>query len=118
MRPIIWANDVEATIRYYTTVLGFTESHFEPGWHWGWVRKDGIEIMFAKPNKHVSYNGPAFTGSFYFNVDNTDEWYEYLKDKTSIYYPIENFEYGMREFAIKDCNGYILQFGQHIDNEK
>jgi catechol 2,3-dioxygenase-like lactoylglutathione lyase family enzyme len=115
---MIWVDDVEATIRYYKTVLGFAESKFEPGWQWGWVRKDNIEIMFAKPNEHTSYSGPIFIGSFYFNVNNADEWYEYLKDKAHIYYPIENFEYGMREFAIKDCNGYILQFGQNIDDEK
>jgi len=40
------------------------------------------------------------------------KWYESLADKARIYYPSENFEYAMREFAIKDCNGYILQFGQ------
>ena len=39
-------------------------------------------------------------------------WWELLKDKAEVVYPIEDFEYGMREFAIKDCNGYMLQFGQ------
>jgi len=42
------------------------------------------------------------------------EWYENLKEKANIYYHIENFEYSMREFVIKDCNGYILQFGHDI----
>ena len=114
MRPMMWVDDVESTINYYKTILGFTESHFENDWQWGWVRRDGLEIMFAKPNEHMPYNGANFTGSFYFNVDNADEWYERLADKASIYYPIENFEYAMREFAIKDCNGYILQFGQEL----
>jgi len=36
------------------------------------------------------------------------------KTKQTIVYPIENFYYGMREFAIRDNNGYILQFGQEI----
>jgi hypothetical protein len=27
-------------------------------------------------------------------------------------YPLEDFHYGMREFAIYDNNGYMLQFGQ------
>jgi hypothetical protein len=30
-------------------------------------------------------------------------------------YPIENFAYQMREFAIRDVNGYIIQFGREID---
>ena len=114
MRPMIWVDDVEATIKYYKTILCFTESHFESEWQWGWVRRDGIEIMFAKPNERAPYNGANFTGSFYFNVDNADEWYENLKDKANIFYPLEDFEYAMREFAIKDCNGYILQFGHEL----
>jgi catechol 2,3-dioxygenase-like lactoylglutathione lyase family enzyme len=31
MRPVIWVDDVEATIHYYKTALGFTDSNFEPG---------------------------------------------------------------------------------------
>ena len=92
MRPMIWVRDVEATINYYKTMLGFTEGHFEKEQQWGWVRRDGIEIMFAKPNQHSSYDGASFTDSFYFNVDNADEWYGNLKD----------------------CNGYILQFGHEL----
>lgn len=32
----------------------------------------------------------------------------------SVVYPIETFAYGMREFAIRDNNGYILQFGREV----
>lgn len=118
MRPMIWVDDVKFTINYYKNVLGFTETNFEESWQWGWVRREGIEIMFAKPNEHTPYNGSNFSGSFYFNVDNADEWYENLKDTTEVYYHLENFEYNMREFAIKDCNGYILQFGHEIGKEE
>ena len=37
-----------------------------------------------------------------------------LKDKAAIVYPLEDFDYRMRKFAIRDNNGYILQFGQEI----
>jgi len=36
------------------------------------------------------------------------------KQKSS--YPIDNFGYGMREFAITDNNGYILQSGKEINS--
>jgi len=65
-----------------------------------------------------SYSGPHFTGSFYINTNDVDAWWDKLKQTDYIYYGIENFEYGMREFAIKDCNGYILQFGQDLLNEE
>jgi len=32
----------------------------------------------------------------------------------AVVYPLEDCAYGMREFAIRDNNGYILQFGQEI----
>lgn len=41
-----------------------------------------------------------------------------LQDKATILYPIEDFEYGMREFAILDNNGYTLQFGKEIKEEE
>ena len=70
--------------------------------------------MISKPNDHIPFDKPNFTGSFYFNTDGIDEIWNKLKDKTKICYPIENFEYGMRGFAIYDNNGYLLQFGQDI----
>ena len=40
-----------------------------------------------------------------------------VKEKVKVVYPIENFEWEMREFAIYDNNGYMLQFGQDITAE-
>ena len=45
LRPMLWVNDVEKTIEYYTKVLHFTYSHFEPSEQWGYVIKDEVEIM-------------------------------------------------------------------------
>jgi len=70
--------------------------------------------MFSLPNAHQPFNNPVFTGSFYFSVSQVDDLWEALKNTPYIYYAIEDFEYGMREFAIKDNNGYVLQFGQQI----
>lgn len=74
--------------------------------------------MFAFPNEHEPFEKPIFTGSLYVNVDDVDTLWEKLKDKTKICYPVENFEYGMREFAIYDNNGYLIQFGQEITRTK
>jgi len=35
-----------------------------------------------------------------------------LKDRCKIEYPIEDFEYGVREFAIRDNSGYLLELRQ------
>jgi hypothetical protein len=40
--------------------------------------------------------------------------WEKRKDKVAVCNPVEDFSYGMREFAIRDNNGYILRFGEEI----
>lgn len=81
---------------------------------WAVLRKNEIELMLSLPNAHEAFDKIQFTGSFYFKLEDVDALWAQLKDKTTVVYPIENFEYGMREFAIRDNNGYILQFGQEI----
>ncbi|TMI69065.1 MAG: bleomycin resistance family protein [Bacteroidetes bacterium] len=112
--PMLWVDDVRATIDYYVSVLGFDEANYSEDPQWGVVEKHFVQIMFSKPNANVTYSGPQFTGSLYLRTDDADAWWGYLKDRATIVYPIEDFSYGMREFAIKDCNGYILQFGEDI----
>ncbi len=53
-------------------------------------------------------------GPFYFNIADVDNLWESLKDNVKICYEIATFEWGMREFAIYDNNGYVLQFGEKI----
>jgi uncharacterized glyoxalase superfamily protein PhnB len=55
------------------------------------------------------------SGSIYLFVENIEEVWERLQGKVEIVYPLEDFNYGMREFGIKDCNGYILNIGQNIE---
>ena len=81
---------------------------------WASLRRDGVAIMLASPNQHEGEKVPAFTGSLYFHTDDVDGLWQRLKDRVRVCYPLENFEYGMREFAIYDNNGYLLQFGQSL----
>ena len=76
--------------------MQFTDSHLEPIDHWGYVTKDGIEIMFVNFDNQLPESSPIFTGSLYLNTNNVNAWWDLLKDKATIYYPIENFSYNMR----------------------
>ncbi len=105
---------MDGTIAFYTGILGFTLAAKNDDWGWASLYKDEVSIMLGKPNEHWPFDKPSFTGSFYFNVDNVDELWEQVKDKTTVCYHIENFEWQMREFGIYDNNGYLLQFGQDI----
>lgn len=115
IRPMLWTNELKETIAFYVNVLGFKCGEYNEDWGWAALHKDDCEIMLAKPNEHIPFEKPMFTGSFYFNVDAVDELWNAIKDKCKICYEIENFEWGMREFAVYDNNGYLLQFGQEIN---
>jgi len=49
---------------------------------------------------------------FYIDVEGIDIIYDSIKNKVVIVRKLERAWYGMREFYIKDCNGYILGFGE------
>ncbi|GAB0156856.1 hypothetical protein CHRYSEOSP005_21230 [Chryseobacterium sp. Alg-005] len=112
LRPILWTENLDDTIGFYMHILGFTLLERNDEWQWASLQKDDIQLMLSKPNEHENFKGTGFTGSLYFNVDQVDELWEDLKTKAKICYEIETFAWDMREFAIYDNNGYILQFGQ------
>jgi uncharacterized glyoxalase superfamily protein PhnB len=113
--PIIRTNEMKETLQFYTEILGFTCHEYNEEWGWATLGKDDAGIMVAKPNADTPLEKAVFTGSFYFTTDEVDKLWAELKDKAKVCYEIENFEYGMRDFAIYDNNGYILQFGQEIE---
>ncbi|MES2545877.1 MAG: VOC family protein [Bacteroidota bacterium] len=114
LRPMIYTNEIKETIDFYVNILGFTCGEYNEEWNWAALHRDEAEIMVAVPNEHTPFDKPNFTGSFYIIVDNSDELWEILKDKCKVCYEIENFDWNMREFAVYDNNGYLLQFGTEI----
>jgi len=113
LSPILWVRELEQTIDFYRDVLGFECVNQLEGW--ACLKNDEVELMLSLPNAHEPVDRIHFSGSFYFRSDNVDQLWQQLKDKATVVYPIENFDYGMREFGIRDNNGYILQFGQELE---
>lgn len=115
LTPMLWTNELTQTIAFYKDLLGFELDEYSEEWGWCHMHKDQVNIMFAKPNEHMNFSGqPFFTGSFYLYTEDIDTVWETLKNKTTISYPIGNFPHNMREFAILDNNGYMLQFGREL----
>jgi catechol 2,3-dioxygenase-like lactoylglutathione lyase family enzyme len=112
--PMLQTTELDATVDFYTKILGFTCGEKNNDWGWAIVHRDDVEIMFAKPNAHTPFEKPQFTGSLYIETNEVDKLWEQLKDKVKICYAIDNFDWKMREFAIYDNNGYTIQFGQAV----
>jgi predicted enzyme related to lactoylglutathione lyase len=107
---------LEETVEFYKTFLGFECRGAYPKENPCWVSlwNGDCEVAFGLPNAHAGFEKPQLTGSVYLTVEDVEAAWASLKDKVEIVYPIENFGYGMREFGIKDCNGYVLNIGQDI----
>ncbi|MDX1388156.1 MAG: VOC family protein [Acidobacteriota bacterium] len=114
LTPMLRTADLKGTVAFYRDVLGFDCEALSEEWGWARLTRDDVEIMLATPHDHEPFDKPGFTGSLYLYSDDVDAAWKELKDTARVCYPIETFDYGMREFAIYDNNGYLLQFGQPV----
>jgi len=123
LSPILWTKDIEQTISFYETVLGFKKQTQFP--NYVSLTRDNVEIMFVLPidepedckdpnNKEEFFPKSTLTGSIYITTEKVDELWENVKDKVKIISSIANREYWMRDFSIHDNNGYELVFGEDI----
>lgn len=113
LTPMLETPDLPGTRDFYTGVLGFTCTADTP--EWLCLTLGPAELMFSGLNEHRGFTAPVFSGSLYFRTSDVDSLWVSLRDRVTVCYPIETFDYGMREFAIYDNNGYLLQFGQETE---
>jgi uncharacterized glyoxalase superfamily protein PhnB len=127
--PMLQASSVAQTIAFYRDTLGFNVGSVYPDDEeptWCNVQHGHVSIMFYEMDEHEHEEGeehdhdhpdsPVMTGSLYLYPDDVDALWQELKDKVEVAWPLQDMEYGMREFAILDPNGYILNFGRSIES--
>ena len=131
LRPMLDAADLDATIAFYTDVLGFTATDRMEGWVN--LLRDDVRVMFNQLHTHDGDAGggddgddhghehpaaPAMTGSLYFNVDDVDALAAELdaggRQVSLLFGPVTQ-PHGMRELGLLDPNGYVLVFGTPVD---
>ncbi|MEZ5923102.1 MAG: VOC family protein [Hyphomicrobiaceae bacterium] len=110
LTPMLQTDDMARTKAWYCDVLGF-RCVGEESDHWCRLVRDSTVIMFMH-NAHLG--PPAATATQYFEIDDVDELWLSINEHCTAEWGPEDMPYGMREFAIKDPNGYLLSFGQPI----
>lgn len=110
--PMLVTNDMKATKTFWSDVLGFSINS-EMDDSWCSLCNGTTQVMFRTPLDGEG-NATSFSGSLYMTVDAVDHEWERMKDICTVVYPIETFFYGMREFAVRDNNGYVIQLGQDV----
>ena len=105
--PVFQVKDVDASVRFYTEVLSFTQS-FRYGTYVG-LRIAECELHICPPGDY----GPGVGGgNAYIICDEVDKYYSRIKaaGATLKIEPGDRM-YGMRDFAIFDPDGNQLSFG-------
>lgn len=119
--PMLESDDLPGTILFYTEVLGFEIfdiAEDENGPYWVNLNRDKVEIMFTTRNAHSKEARATINGVMYFYPDDVNALWEELKDKVKVEWEPQDFGYGMWDFGIRDNNGFLLNFGQPIEELK
>jgi catechol 2,3-dioxygenase-like lactoylglutathione lyase family enzyme len=116
--PYFPVADVAASARHYETVLGF-RAEYGAGSEFAIVSRDGLAIMLRHvrdASKIVPNEAQGGTWDAFFWVADAQSLHDDLKTHgaTIVYGPIVQAAYEMKEFAVRDQDGYVLGFGQDL----
>jgi uncharacterized glyoxalase superfamily protein PhnB len=116
LMPVLRVTDMERAADFYIGVLGFQVLRKTTDDGDGAVcllQSGPIELMLAT-GSHLG-GTPTFTGTFYFQTEDVATFYEGIKDRVEIVWPLEVMDYGTREFGIHDPDGYTLAFAEEVE---
>jgi predicted enzyme related to lactoylglutathione lyase len=116
--PYFPVSDVDRCSEYYERVLGFTREYSvgQPA-QFAIVSRDGLAIMLrlVQEADRISPNEKqGGTWDVFFWVRDLHALHAELQDRGAeiVYAPTFQEAYNTDEFAIRDCQGYVLGFGQ------
>jgi uncharacterized glyoxalase superfamily protein PhnB/N-acetylglutamate synthase-like GNAT family acetyltransferase len=111
--PILAASDVAETIRFYKEVLGFDSSwdYGDPP-TFGAAMRGQARVMFClQPDLAAKMEGHQL----WVDVEDVDALYaQHLERGAWIVSPVEDKPWNMREYTVRDPNGYYLRFAGQI----
>ena len=112
---VLPVTDVLQSAKFYCDKLGFDLT-------FTWGEPVDYAVLKAGPhiNVHLTKRNPDHPlpkahnhVEVYFFMHDIDAFYESVQEKgAEIHTPIGNREYGMRDFDLKDPDGYLLSFGK------
>jgi len=124
MTPNIMVEDVSRAVEFYKNILAcFELVDYELGdrkLNWALLRCGDVQIMFES-RESMTNSIPILknrniggTMTIYIELDGIEGLYKIIKDKVNIVKDLHNADYGMREFSIQDCNGFVITFAEWI----
>lgn len=127
LTPNIMVEDIEATVQWYEEVFDAELVASLPpdeaeSW-WAQIVIDDITLMFQTSGSLVDEfpdmegeSGPG-AAAYYIGVTDIKYLYDKVEGDVQIVQDLSQTEYGRQQFAIQDCNDYVLWFGEGVTNE-
>jgi catechol 2,3-dioxygenase-like lactoylglutathione lyase family enzyme len=113
--PCLLVRDMRETLEFYIETLGFVQTGYYPIESdpiRTEVRRDDVAIIFLSDSPRAAADAPACTGAFYVFPESVDRLADELRGKVPFEWGPHETEFGLREFAIRDPNGYLLVFAE------
>ncbi len=119
--PLLNGENVPGSIAFYRDHLGFQvlkDWESDGRIRWASLEAHGAVLMLNEPDE-ISSDERHTRGSyrdavFYFTVDNVDALHHQLKKSGITVGSLDDEHYGMREFYVRDPDGYELGFGTPV----
>lgn len=114
---VIPVADINVSLAYYQDKLGFTcDFTWKDPPEYAVLRRGGVSVhlTLGKPDERSRSDAPIA----YVFVHNVDLVYAQLVSSgAEISEPVADREYGMRDFDIKDPDGYCFTFGTGLNQD-
>ena len=121
LSPLLAVRNMKETIEFYKNTLGFKIGMVFPDVdnpEYADLSKDGMVLMFVPAKEHGIGSGEKLGIGVYLYMEidgDIDEYYAELKSKgVNIVVDIKDEPYGVRDFSIKDIDGYQLTFNKRL----
>lgn len=110
--PALLVRNMDETLAFYQQ-LGFQLTGRRPSEtapNWAEVKRDSVVLQFHTVPSCGTPSEPVCSGTFYIFPESVAALAEELRGRVDFAWGPEVMDYGMREFAVQDPNGYFIAF--------
>jgi uncharacterized glyoxalase superfamily protein PhnB len=120
--PNLVVSNLDRSLTFYRDVLGFsvvTTVPDQPPYAFAWMQRDTVNV-FLNTEASAQLTTSSGTNTLFITLEATDRasgvdaLFASVGDRAPVLMPLTDQFYGMREFTIKDPDGYIVTFAQRI----
>jgi catechol 2,3-dioxygenase-like lactoylglutathione lyase family enzyme len=118
--PCFLVSDMRRSLAFYLDTLRFVQTGYYPIESEPIrteVRRDDVAIILYTEQGHERDQAPMFTGALYLFPQGIDRVADEFRGKVPFAWGPEDTEFGIREFAIRDPDGYTLVFAERTGGQ-